>query len=258
MGLGLLPGRVEQARSRELKVPHVGWNQVESTLRRRSPSAARTSPFSLPRPLFSRRRPTSRRRAGATRLRLAFRLAVGEKGPTLRRAVPPREDPPWRPAAAARISSALRGAPRRVIVFPAVDMRDGHAVRLTQGEADREHRLQPRSARARGSAGWRPGRSPARGRPRWRAGRERRTSTHVLSPSRGGRRPGPVRRRAGTTKDVEAALEAGAPCAVVGTSPSATRGARRGGTPSPGSGLSSSAERATAYRRTRVDRSRRR
>src|ERR1019366_6690593 len=78
------------------------------------------------------RRP--RRRARQRGVRRALRLA-GRPRLVPRRPVPPREVLARRPATARQL-----GRPRqqrwRVILYPAIDILDGHAVRLVQGDFD--------------------------------------------------------------------------------------------------------------------------
>ena len=112
-------------------------------------------------------------------------------------------------------------------LYPAIDIRDGGAVRLTQGDFDRQQRLR-RPGRAR------PAGSSRRG-ARWlhvvdldaartgRAGQPRPWCRH----RRGGRRPGPGRRRgAQPTTDAEELLDGGVARVVLGTAALDDRRAR--------------------------------
>ena len=91
----------------------------------------------LPRPLL-RRRGRPPRTARHRRVRRALRLRGGARQ-RLRRPVPPREVERRRPAPARQLRRDLREGPGRgVILYPAIDIRDGHAVRLVEGDYDRE------------------------------------------------------------------------------------------------------------------------
>ena len=74
---------------------------------------------------------------------------------------------------------------RAVILLPAIDIRDGKAVRLRQGDFDERDRLRRRPARGRAPLGRGRRALPARGRPRRRArGRAGRTSQHLRADHR--------------------------------------------------------------------------
>ena len=138
-GLGLLAGRGRPSSPADgLKVPHIGWAPVAlgarvaarpraSTRRRRSTSSTPSSP-----------RPTPAETARQRRVRRALRLR-GRARQRLRRPVPPREVERRRPAAARELRRDLRrSAGAGVILYPAIDIRGGQAVRLLQGDYDRE------------------------------------------------------------------------------------------------------------------------
>src|SRR5690606_7990262 len=72
------------------------------------------------------------------RVRVALRLRRRERR-GLRSPVPPGEVERRRPPPALQLRRDLRqAADRDLILFPAIDIRGGHAVRLLQGDYDRE------------------------------------------------------------------------------------------------------------------------
>src|SRR5213076_1322074 len=87
----------------------------------------------LPRPLLRAAAQPRRGRARHCRVRRRVRQRRGQ-GAALRRAVPSREVGPGRPAPLAELRARLR----RMILLPAVDIRDGKAVRLRQGRFEHE------------------------------------------------------------------------------------------------------------------------
>ncbi len=122
-GIGLLPGEVRQLDAPGLKIPQIGWNTVtwehESEL---------TRGLSNPTAFYHVHSFGARDR----RVRRALRQRGRGRG-RLRSPVPPGEVGPGRPGAAPQLH---RAGP--VILLPAVDIRDGKAVRLVQGDFARE------------------------------------------------------------------------------------------------------------------------
>ena len=199
-GCGEWPGTVERLHAPV--VPHMGWNTVDAAGRTAAVRRASTRRALLLRALLRRARPgpcatsqRSRRRwspgpsTGTVRRRRGERSAVGHP-------VPPREVRRRRSRAAGQLAGdaamTTSGGPAKTRrarfrgqaaeLLPAVDVADGQAVRLVQGEAGTETptatrwaalawqrrrrvaasgrpgrrvrpRRQPRAAR-RGSAGW--------------------------------------------------------------------------------------------------------
>src|SRR5215218_1205266 len=86
----------------------------------------------LPRPHVRAGAGRAGRRAGAQRVRRSVRVRGGPR-PAVRRPVPPREVLGPRAAAAGELRRDLR-ARGRVILYPAVDILDGQAVRLVRGD----------------------------------------------------------------------------------------------------------------------------
>ena len=133
-GIGLLRGPVEALDAPGLKVPQIGWNPVSwrraSPLNEGLPGAVRLLPRQLLRAAPGR--PGRRARHRGVRERVRER---GGAGAGVRVAVAPGEVGAGRPATAEELRLARSLA---VILLPAVDIRDGKAVRLRQGHFDQE------------------------------------------------------------------------------------------------------------------------
>ena len=197
-----------------LKVPHIGWEPVAlGAARRRSPrGSSRTTPFYFVHG-FAPRPPRGEDVLGTRRPRRALRLR-GRAPAALRRPVPPREVERRGPAPARQLRR--RSAPSGsagVILYPAIDIRGGRAVRLRPG------RLRARDGVRRRPASTRRGAGSTRARRRCTSS----TSTgraagapvnieHVRADLRGGRR---ARSRSAAAcarpSDVEAVLDGRAP-----------------------------------------------
>ena len=154
---------------------------------------------------------------GTRRVRLAVRL-LRRGGQRLRRAVPSREVLDARACAAAQLRRHLRVGPRAVILYPAIDIAGGRAVRLVQGDFDAEtvYADSPLEAARAWVAGGRA--LPARRRPRRRAHRARRRTSHHLERIAG--ELGVPVQYGGGLRSIEAvrdAIEAGASRAILGT-----------------------------------------
>ena len=154
-GLGLVDGPVTGLEAEGMKVPHIGWEPVawesESELIEGIDDG---TPFYFvhsfaPRPKRAAR--PARHRGARRALRLRDRPPAGLRGPVppgeveLRRPSPagqlldhllrrPRNQPPQR----RRGSASASGLRLAVILYPAIDIRGGRAVRLVQGDYDRE------------------------------------------------------------------------------------------------------------------------
>ena len=117
-------------------MPHIGWEPVRLGGRLGADRGDRRPDTVLLRPqLHPAPGPGDRpaRHGGPRRaLRLRDRPAAG-----LRRPVSPGEVERRRPAAAGELRRHLRPGPG-LICYPAIDIRDGHAVRLVQGDYERE------------------------------------------------------------------------------------------------------------------------
>ena len=135
-GLGIFGGRVVRfPRDPERKVPHMGWNQLRIV--RRVPALARgrrtaTGSTSCT-PTTRARRPGRDRHHHLVRARLRLQRRARQR---LRRRLPSREEPARRPARCSRGSCARSRS--AMIVYPAIDLRGGRCVRLTQGDFARE------------------------------------------------------------------------------------------------------------------------
>ena len=136
-GLGLLPGEVAELDAEGLKVPHIGWSPVRWERDSRLTEGIETgTPFYFVHSFA----PAARggRPARHRRVRRPLRLR-GRARQRLRRPVPPREVERRGPAAALQLRRGLRpGSGHRVILYPAIDIRGGNAVRLLQGDYERE------------------------------------------------------------------------------------------------------------------------
>ena len=137
-GLGLLAGQVVRLDPRGLKLPHIGWNSVSW----QQPSALIDGPAGpgglLPRAHVRARARGPLDRARDGRVRLAVRLVRGARE-RLRGPMPPGEVLDARARAAAQLRRHLRVGPRSVVIlYPAIDIADGRAVRLVQGDFDAE------------------------------------------------------------------------------------------------------------------------
>ena len=164
-GSALLPGRCVRFRARRhgrsadgsrFKVPHMGWNQVHQA--RPHPlwdGIADAQPLLFRAQLLRRSPPTPRYSAGEARLRRAA-LPARWRGITFspRSSIPKRAQPPacastatsstGSPEPRADSASALRTA---MLLIPAIDLKDGHCVRLKQGDMDDGHRVLRRPGR---------------------------------------------------------------------------------------------------------------
>ena len=131
-GIGLLRGPVEALDAPGLKVPQIGWNPV--SWRRESPlNEGLPAPCAFYHANSFAPRPSDAGRGarhGGLRKRVRER---GGAGGGVRAAVAPGEVGAGRPAALEELRLA-----RRMILLPAVDIRDGKAVRLRQGHFDDE------------------------------------------------------------------------------------------------------------------------
>ena len=130
-GLGLLSGRVRPLDAQGLKLPHIGWHEVEFVRSTPlTPAAGREAYYHVHSYAPERTEDT---------------VAVGDYGdgvrldcrarPRLRLSISPREVLARRSAPAEGVHPALR-AGGRVILYPAIDISDGKAVRLVRGDFD--------------------------------------------------------------------------------------------------------------------------
>ena len=137
-GLGLMEGPVGPLSANGYKVPHIGWSPVrwehESEL---TEGLGPEPPFYFVHSFVPR--PSERRgRARHGRLRRALRLRRRAR----RRSTASSSIPRSRAAAGLRAARELHCASARpdpgLILYPAIDIRDGRAVRLVQGDYERE------------------------------------------------------------------------------------------------------------------------
>ncbi len=153
-GLGIIAGEVRPLRAGELKLPHIGWNEVRFS-KPTSPLVA-----DLPRECafyhvhsFAAAPAREQDVLGTAELRRAVRDG-GREGLVLRRAVPPREVLRRRLAPAGELRAHLRRrarherrrrkrrrgrgrvGQRQVNLYPAIDILGGNAVRLVKGDFD--------------------------------------------------------------------------------------------------------------------------
>ena len=137
-GLGLLAGQIVKLDPRGLKLPHIGWNSVHwersSALCDGLPDPAAF--YHVHTFVAEPEDPSIVLGRGEYGSPFVLLRRVGQR---LRRAVSPREVLQARPRAAAQLRRHLRlGARRAVILYPAIDIAGGRAVRLVQGDFDAE------------------------------------------------------------------------------------------------------------------------
>ena len=175
-GLGLLPGEVTGLEAPGLKVPHIGWEPVRwERSSELTEGLATETPF-----YFVHSFAVRPRDAGDV-------LGTAEWGERFACAVarPPLYGVQFHPEKSSAAGPAPAGQLRRdlrlragVILYPAIDIRGGHAVRLVAGRLRARDRVRRRPARRRAALAGAGGARPARRRPRRRAvGRARRTSS---------------------------------------------------------------------------------
>ena len=164
-GLGLLPGEVTPLRAP--KLPHIGWNLVtferESALTEGLGAAAAFYHVHS----FACRPSEPGDVVGTRRVRRAVRLDRRARH-RVRRPVPPREVLARRAGAARELRQRVREG-RGVILYPAIDILDGKAVRLVQGRFEDQTVYNDDPASRRAELGRRGRALPARRRPRRRA-----------------------------------------------------------------------------------------
>ena len=140
-GLGLLQGRDRTARRRR---PEDSAARLERSALDAQLAADRGAPESrllLLRELLLGARRQPRRRARRVRLRRGVHRGRRESTRSTARSSTPRSRAPTACACwptSRRICVDVKAGVSAVILFPAVDIRDGTAVRLTQGDYDRE------------------------------------------------------------------------------------------------------------------------
>ncbi|MEJ7714633.1 MAG: HisA/HisF-related TIM barrel protein [Thermoleophilaceae bacterium] len=118
-------------------MPHIGWTPV-SWRRRAGLIEGLGDPTAFYHVHSFAPRPANREDLlGTAELRRHLRLG-GRARQRLRGAVPPREVGARRPGAASQLRRPGRAGRRGMILLPAVDIRDGRAVRLRQGRFDDE------------------------------------------------------------------------------------------------------------------------
>ncbi len=134
-GLGLLAGEVSELDAPGLKIPHIGWSPVRWERQSRLTEGIESeTPFYLVHSFAPKAE--AGRAARHRRLRRPLHLRGGARQ-RLRRPVPPGEVERCRPAPALQLRRHLRLRPG-VILYPAIDIRGGKAVRLLQGDYARE------------------------------------------------------------------------------------------------------------------------
>ena len=251
-GSACSPGAVAELDADGLKVPHIGWSPVRWERESRLAEGIESeTPFYFVHSFAPR--PAAEDLLGTAAYGARFACAARARQ-RLRRPVPPREVERRRPAPALQLRRDLRGRPPRVILYPAIDIRGGQAVRLLQGDYEREtaYDADPVDAARRwaddGAA------LPPRRRPRRRQGRARRRTSRPCggSPPRSSARSRSAAACA-TPTSVDAVLDAGAERVVIGTA--ALRDPelpRRGARRRTASGSSSRSTPATARSRWRA------
>ena len=139
-GLGLIHGEVVGLDAPGLKVPHIGWERVEWTAESELVDGIESgTPFYFVHS-FAPRKVDEEELLGTAVHGREFACAVAAPA-DLRRAVSPREVQRRGAAPARELRVHLRPRRRRgsrLILYPAIDIRGGAAVRLVQGDYDRE------------------------------------------------------------------------------------------------------------------------
>ena len=133
-GLGLLPGEVTALRAPRL--PHIGWNLVTLRAPGRADRGPRRRRRLLPRALASPAGPrTPADVVGRARVRRAF-ASIVERGTLSGVQFHPEKSSRDGLALLRNFTAAARGG--RMILYPAIDILDGQAVRLVQGRFEDE------------------------------------------------------------------------------------------------------------------------
>ena len=128
-GLGLLPGDGD-ARSRRRSCPHIGWNLVTFAARIGADRRTRRRGGLLPRALASSAGPPTSRRGRRAASTASASPRSSSAATSIGVQFHPEKSSPRRPPAAAQLRRALRAA---LILYPAIDILDGKAVRLVEG-----------------------------------------------------------------------------------------------------------------------------
>ena len=119
------------------KVPHIGWSPVRWEHDSRADRGPRPGAALLLRPLVRPAAERARERARHRRLRRALRLRRRARRRSTASSSTPRSRAP-RACACSRTSLASARPDPGLILYPAIDIRDGRAVRLLQGDYERE------------------------------------------------------------------------------------------------------------------------
>ena len=191
-GLGLLPGEVDRRWRRRSCRTSAGTASRCERPRALTEGLGEAAAFYhvhsfVCRPARGRRRPRARRVRRAVRLDRRARQR-------LRRPVPPREVLRATGSRCWRTSPAVREG-RGVILYPAIDILDGKAVRLVAGRLRGPDRLPRRPAGRPRSAGSRRARASCTSSTSTARAPARRSRSTTCGGSRASRRAGPVRRR---------------------------------------------------------------
>ena len=214
------PGAARRARSPSsrptgLKVPHIGWSPVRWERDSRLAEGIESeTPFYFVHSFAPRRPPPELLGSAAYGARFA---CAAERDNVFGVQFHPEKSSAAGLRLLSNFAGVCAGARPGVILYPAIDIRGGQAVRLLQGDYERETDLRRRPGRRRDPLGRRRGRVPARRRPR------RRQGGRAAEP-RGGRRIAaavecPIQVGGGLREmaSVDAVLAPGAERVVIGT-----------------------------------------
>ncbi len=138
-GLGLLPGSVVKLDTRGLKLPHIGWNEVRWM--RETPAGRRPARpcRSLPRALVRAARSRTSSSSGWATTAAPFASVVGRDSVFGAQFHPEKSSTDGLALLRNFVGSVHGGG--GVILYPAIDISEGKAVRLVQGRLRRRHRL---------------------------------------------------------------------------------------------------------------------
>ena len=136
VGLRILPGDVRRFTAAP-RVPHMGWNDLVMERTHPFVDGLATGAWAYFLALVPRGSDRYARRV--VRVRRALR---GDRRARQRDgdAVPPGEEPHGRRPAPRQLPAHRRGVTRALTLYPAIDLRGGHAVRLERGDPARETR----------------------------------------------------------------------------------------------------------------------
>ena len=190
-------GRGRRASGRGLKLPHIGWNEVRwVAMRTRSHDGSARGRGLLPRAHLRaarRRRATTSSASASTARRSSTVVARHPSSAASSTPRSPRRTGSrcWRTSPDMLCTTPVPA----VILYPAIDISDGKAVRLVKGDFDAQTVYEDSPVEAARAWVGRRRALPPRRRSRRRQGRHAASLAHLEQITCELRRPGPVRRR---------------------------------------------------------------